>query len=78
MLSILADIIKSLPTAFLIFWTISTINLVLFSSLPPYSSVLLLYFLVENNETKVKCPPWISIPSKPAFLALIAAWTNKS
>ena len=45
---ILSDIIKSFPTTFLIFSIISITILALFSSLPPYSSVLLLNAGLRN------------------------------
>jgi hypothetical protein len=42
----------SSPTASLIFLNVSTINLALFSTDPPYSSVLLLNLVDKNREAK--------------------------
>ena len=49
---ILSDIIKSFPTTFLIFSIISITILALFSSLPPYSSVLLLKIGLKKSLTR--------------------------
>ena len=74
----LTDIIKLFPTAFLILWIISITILALFSSLPPYSSFLLLKAGDKNWLNKVKWAQCNSIPSKFAFFALIAPFKKSS